>query len=212
MKQIMVAGLLAAGVSMASAQGYVGALVALTKLQMSCEDGASSCGDKPLGFKIYGGMHYSDAESLHIGIGTIDTLEVGAVRFGSRTATWPTTKRIYSSSSSTGALEVAAVAKATVSADAIYVAGGAHIPLFKGLSFTPKVGVAWVTTTRKDWVDSVSQGSISENHLAPYIGLGLEYAIVPEVRIQTTLDSTLMRTEGASGAAHLFGLGAAVEF
>lgn len=211
MKKIVVAGLLVAGVSLASAQGYVGALLALTKLHTDCMDGGS-CGSKPLGFKIYGGVRYSDVDSLHLGIGAVDTLEVGAVRFGSREGTWATTKRVYDSTSFTGARTVPAVGKASVSADALYAAVGAHVPLVRDLSFTPKLGIAWVTTTRKSWVDDVSQGSVSENHLAPYLGLGLEYSPIPVLKLQASVDLTHVKTEGASGVAHLLGLGAAVAF
>jgi opacity protein-like surface antigen len=209
MKKIMVAALLSAGVSGVFAQDYVGALVALTKIREGCVAGATSCGNKPLGFKVYAGAKYSDADSWNIGIGRIDTLEVGAVQFGSRVNSWPTTIRVLQGST---VVQRVATAKSSVSARAMYFAGGAHIPLISDLTFTPKLGVAWVSTTARNWVNDVSEGSETQNHLAPYVSLGLEYAPMQKVKVEASVDFTHAKTKGVSATAQLIGVGAAVEF
>ncbi|MDO9237311.1 MAG: outer membrane beta-barrel protein [Aquabacterium sp.] len=66
MKKILLAAALAASCGLASAQGYVGALVGLTSIAFDCGPG-QSCDDSDTGFKLYGGYEVAPNISIEVG-------------------------------------------------------------------------------------------------------------------------------------------------
>lgn len=75
MKKILLAAALAASCGLASAQGYVGALVGLTSIAIDCGPG-ESCDDSDTGYKLYGG--YEVAPNIAIEVGYTDFGKVTA--------------------------------------------------------------------------------------------------------------------------------------
>lgn len=73
MKKILSAVALAAACGVASAQGYAGALVGLSKISADCGPGLS-CDDSDTGYKIYGG--YEVAPNISIEVGYTDLGEL----------------------------------------------------------------------------------------------------------------------------------------
>lgn len=188
----------------ALAQGYAGALIAFTKFNGGCEAGLS-CGNKPLGMKVFAGTRLADDSVIQLGVGAVDTVEVGAFRMGSRNGQGITQVSI------TGGTQDAALTNRLTS-DGLYIAAGAHMPIVEGLSFTPKLGVAYVTTSLKTWVNGVSAGNVSENHFAPYGSLGLEYLAPNDIRLTASVDVTRSKAQGVSTVSSLVGIGAAMGF
>lgn len=76
MKKALFAAALAAACGVASAQGYAGALVGLSKISTDCPFG-TSCDDSDTGYKLYGG--YEVAPNIAV--------EVGYTSFGKATLT-----------------------------------------------------------------------------------------------------------------------------
>lgn len=66
MKKILLAAALAASCGLASAQGYVGALVGLTSIAIDCAPGLS-CDDSDTGFKLYGGYEVAPNIAIEVG-------------------------------------------------------------------------------------------------------------------------------------------------
>ena len=66
MKKILLAAALAASCGLASAQGYVGALVGLTSIAIDCAPGLS-CDDSDTGFKLYGGYEVAPNIAVEVG-------------------------------------------------------------------------------------------------------------------------------------------------
>lgn len=187
------------------AQSYAGALIAFTKFHGGCEAGLS-CSSKPLGMKLFAGTRLPDDTAIKFGSGAIDIVEVGAVRFGSRSG------RGIGQAVDADDNVFDVPVKTKLTADGVYIAAGAHLPLIDRLTFTPKLGLAYVTTSLKGFADGSSMGSVSENHIAPYGSLGLEYAGPYDIKLTATVDWTRAKTQGVSATASLIGIGAAVGF
>lgn len=196
----------------AHAQGYVSAVAALTRLSDSCTPGLSDCDDsKVAGFRISAGTELPKGQQLDLGIGRVSRIEVSAMRFGRANHRGTTVVRV--TNPNTFFPESQNVpAKDEVSATALAVAAVAEFPVIADLSLTARLGVAYVRGTVTRYVDGLRNGSSSDNAIRPYAGIGLEYSILPQVRLQSGFDWTRYNVDGRSGSATQLGLGAAVSF
>jgi OOP family OmpA-OmpF porin len=66
MKKVLLAAALVASCGVASAQGYAGALVGLSKISTDCYVGAS-CDDSDTGYKLYGGYEVAPNVAVEVG-------------------------------------------------------------------------------------------------------------------------------------------------
>ncbi len=169
MKKILLAAALLATAGLASAQGYVGALVGLSKVSQEC---LGSCDDSDTGYKIYGGYEVLP----HLSI------EVAYTDFGKFTNLG-------------GLFEIKPTA---VSVGAAY-----RVPFTPEFEGVGRLGIASVKTK---WTG----GSSSDAKL--YAGIGLDYALTKDIKLNAAIDLTQAEVNGDSGSIYLFGIGAQVGF
>ena len=77
MKKMLVAAALAAVAGAASAQGYVGALAGLTKVNITCVTGAT-CDDTDRGFKLYAGYAMTPNFGVEVGYTELGKMKLTA--------------------------------------------------------------------------------------------------------------------------------------
>ena len=207
-KYFIAVGLLSAS-SWVCAQGYVGAVVALTKLQNSCVESYKCNDSRGHGFKIFGGTRFNADEQLSLGGVGFSRIEVAAMRFGKQASTGTAATTVISGGNPVPAT---LAAKSEVSADALVVAAGMDWRLSRQLVAVGKVGLAYVTGTLSSSLGGVSNGSVSNNAIRPYLGLAMEIEVLPNVQVQGGFDWTRYSVDGRSGSATQLGLGAAVSF
>ena len=200
---------LAAGSSVACAQGYVGAVVALSNLDLSCQTGRK-CDDSGNGWKLFGGTRL-EQPLVSLGRAHVNVVEVGLMRFGKASDQF--TRRISINNGQGTVEQVNVPAAETVSVNALTFAMGATISLAQRASLVPKVGLAYVSATSRSSVNGISQGSETKSSLQPYLGVSLGYEAVQGVTVNAGVDWTRARTEDRGGAsALLMGVGASVAF
>lgn len=210
MKKLFIAALVAASPSV-FAQGYVGAVAALTRLNDACEPlfrcGSSNAG----GFKVFGGAYLPAAQTLNLGVAKVNRVEVGAMRFGKISSSgvgvkyaWNDDDEVYVPSDVT--------VKRSAQADAISGAVVMEVALADQLTLATKLGLAYVSATAAIERNGRRFDSKTQSSVQPYAGLGLEYALPGDVRLQGGVDWTRYRVAGRSGSATQLGLGASVAF
>ena len=190
------------------AQSYVGALVALTDLGVSCSSGAR-CDGRGNGFRIFAGTKL-EKPIMQLGPVGVNVVEVGAMRFGKATAEGETQVTVNGVSSPV--VQTVPV-KTTVSANALTFALGSSMSVAQGFTVTPKVGFAYVSGSYKVNLDGVSQGGETKSSLQPYLGISAAYEAAPGVSVNAGLDWTRVRVESlGTGSAVQLGLGASLAF
>lgn len=216
MKKTIVAAALLASVFTASAQGYAGAVIALTKFGNGC-DATLSCDKAKGSMKIYAGSKFKSANTIDLGVGSINAFEVSYIKFGSRR--------------SSGNFDVPDVTDGSIvttaypgekleQIDALTAALVANFPIVEQLDASVKLGLAYVSTSTKTQVNINevvrSQGGETTNKLKPYLGLGLAYAVPDVFKVVLSYDLTRRDTSqgkgniapaGKSGSISAFGLG-----
>lgn len=208
-KAVLLASLLAA-TSWASAQGYVGAVAALSRLSDGCTESYRCSGTQAKGFKVFAGTRLPQGQGLDLGVGQVNRVEVSAMRFG----------RVNSRSNITvpdlnedfDPIDREVTVSDQVRADALTVAAVAEFPVMDQFSLVAKLGVAYVTSTVKFTQDGAGMGSKSQNSIRPYAGVGVEVTVPGDIRVMGTVDWTRYAVDGRSGSATQLGLGASVSF
>jgi OmpA-OmpF porin, OOP family len=76
MKKMLLAAALVASCGVASAQGYVGALVGLSKIDLDCASIGATCDDSDTAFKVYGGYDLSPTVSIEVAYTNLGKLAV----------------------------------------------------------------------------------------------------------------------------------------
>ncbi|MBP8140615.1 MAG: outer membrane beta-barrel protein [Acidovorax sp.] len=209
MKRLLLLAGLAAFFQSASAQGYAGAIVALSNVGMDCLVPAVSCDRQARGGRIYVGTQLSEASRINLGVGAIDGIEVGYMKFGRARSAGTATSFIIADPADPGAdpVPVAVPATATAQADALTVAVAAHFPVTDAFGLAARIGAAYVSSTVKWTKEGRSTGSRTSNEIRPYLGLGLEYNIPDLIKLVGTYDWTQYSVDGQKGSATLLGLG-----
>lgn len=198
----------------AFAQGYAGAVAALSKMGLNC-DGQASCDKKGRAVKLYVGSNLSQEKQIDFGVGRLQAVEVSFIGFGK------------SSSNGTGylydpnvdILDPAAPSplypvptSKSVTANAITFAGVLKFPIVEGAGAVARVGAAYVSSTARYYVQGGSNGSETSTKLKPYIGLGLEYEAVKGLRFVGAYDWTKLDVSNQRGGLQSLGLGAEMDF
>ena len=209
-KNLLIAALIAASPG-AFAQGYVGAVAALTRLSDACT-ASLRCEDSTAnGFKVFGGAYLPADQVLKLGVAKLNRIEVGAMRFG-KISSSGIVDRTFFDGDADAYFTVPVAGTQKVQADAILGAAVLEVPLAQQLNLTTKLGLAYVSATA-----ALEQGgrrfdSKTKSSVQPYVGLGLEYALPSNVLLQGGVDWTRYRVDGRSGSATQLGLGASMAF
>jgi hypothetical protein len=185
--------------SAACAEGYAGAVAALSRVDFGCTPGYS-CDYKGHGGKLYAGTQLSANNSLDLGVGKLDAVEFAYLKFGGARASLPAPDAFNP------ALHESALT------DAVAVAAVAHFPVVDQFAIVAKLGVAYVSSTLRKAQDATSLGESTENHVQPYGAIGLEYAIPNVVKIVGSLDMTRYKVGSRKGNARMIGIGAETNF
>jgi len=197
--------------SVVHAQGYAGAVSALSKIDFGCSASDAVCKNNGRGGKLYAGVGLSPQSVLNFGIGAVDAVEVAYIKFAqgkkSGTAgviTYDADNDVYYSRT--------AATMTYRQADAIAAAAVAHFQLFENATASAKLGVAYVSSTRRTSQEGVSMGGETAPKFKPYIGLGLEYNVPQVIRLVGSFDRTKYDVGGVKANATLIGLGAEKDF
>lgn len=171
--------------SVATAAGtgnlYAGGSFGITDADIDCE-GTTSCDNSDTGFKIYGGYKLSKELSV----------EVGYFNFGKPRATVPVA----------GIPPVDADLETTA-----FTAGVAYrASIATDWNLILRGGLALVSTEASARVGSFS-GNDSENTAKLYVGLGVGYAITPQLTVEGSWDFTQGEIEGESFRVDLLSIG-----
>lgn len=209
-KSLLIAALMAAAPA-AFAQGYVGAVLAMTRLNDACATSLRCQDTNATGFKVFGGAYLPPHQTLSLGAAKVNRVEVAAMRFGKVTSSGTVAGKIFDGDADAYFTQpVASTLK--VQADAILAAAAMEVPLAKQLNLTTKLGLAYVSATAGVERAGRRFNSTTQSSVQPYAGLGLEYNAYGSVLLQGAVDWTRYRVEGYSGSAMQVGLGASVAF
>ena len=193
------------------AQGYVGAVVALSNVDFECQARFSSCDKSSPGGKVYFGQKVSGPSWL--GQFSPRALEVVYLRFGSAEAKGTGTIDV---SFDTGVEIIRQTRPAPIAekaeTDAIAVAGVWSTEPARGATISAKAGIAYVSSTIKSSLDGRSNGAKSQSRWQPYLGFGAAYGVADTARLMVNLDLTRFDVDGRKGLARMLGLGAELDF
>lgn len=209
-KNLLIAALIAASPA-AFAQGYVGAVAALTRLSDACTASFRCEDSNATGFKVFGGAYLPATQTLNLGVAKVNRVEVGAMRFGKIRSSGDVMTTFYDGDNDVY-FQAPVPTTHQVQADAILGAAVMEVPLAQQLNLTTKLGLAYVSATASVEKNGRRFNSKSKSSVQPYVGLGLEYALPSDVRLQGGVDWTRYRVDGRSGSATQVGLGASVAF
>lgn len=197
------------------AQGYVGAVAALSNVDFDCQVRFSACDKSSSGGKIYFGQKLGSAPLAGF---SPRSVEVTYLRFGAGKAKG--TEEIdvavvqnpgTPSEEIVRGTRIAPIAE-KAETDAIAVAGVWSVEPVHGASLSAKAGIAYVSSTIKDSLDGRSNGAKSQSRLQPYLGLAAAYSLAGTARVVASLDLTRFDVDGRKGLASMLGLGAELEF
>jgi OOP family OmpA-OmpF porin len=114
MKKVLLAAALVASCGVASAQGYAGALIGMSKIAMGCDSGIT-CDESDTAYKIYGGYELSPSMAIEVGYTNLGKMKVSG-----------------------------GGASGTVEGSAWTVAGAFRVPLAESLTGVGRIGVGLV--------------------------------------------------------------------
>lgn len=213
MKRLIAACYLAGVSSVALADGYFGAVLALSKIQSGCSAGYK-CDQVAIGGRLYGGTKLKPSQVVDLGgLGSINAMEVGYIRPGNGKSSGNKVIQRYNSDINVSAVEVVSVpATERVEATAIYAALVSNFPLDAQTSLNAKLGVAYVSSTLHSSVEGVSDGGQTATKFKPYLGLGAAYSIGDGLSLTGSFDFTQYDVVGRKGNITALGFGAQKSF
>lgn len=207
MKRFVAAATLAVLASSSMAQGYAGAVLALTRLNFDCKD-SWSCDKASAGLKLYGGTKFK--KGLDFGVGVIDALEVGYMKAGKGKSSGSKVVQYINDDNDIAAKSVSASESAL--ADAMFVSAVAHLPIMDDMKLSARVGVAYVSATLRNVQEGTPRGGVTTSKVKPYAGLGLEYEIPNLMKVVGGFDWTQFEVQDRKGSVKLFGVGVETAF
>lgn len=209
MKRTLVGFVLVGLYATASAQGYAGALIGMSNYSLDCK-GLSPCDKKDTGAKIFAGTQFKQG-LLNTERFKIDTLEVSFARFGSTKANTGTTS--YTSLGGNGQpVTTTQPTQAKAKASALTLAGVGRALITPRLTASAKLGVALVQSTVDRSVGSVTNDSETTSKFRPYVGVGIEFAVLDTVKLIGNFDHTKFDSDGYKGNLQMIGIGAQIGF
>jgi len=218
MKKVIVSCVLFAACSTAMSQGYMGAVLALSKIDGACAGQDDCNSDRHHAFKVYFGSPLAQAHQIDLGVGKVSAVEVGIINFGKGRSAGHTSVPeldanglVITDNNNVPILTNAPTARSTT-AHALTLAAVSTFPIGGGVTGVVRTGAAYVTSTVRYYVQGAENGSETANKLKPYLGLGLEYDVVDNVKIVGAFDWTKFDVAGNTSNLKSFGLGASVGF
>ena len=208
MKRTLVGIALVGLYATASAQGYAGALIGMTEFNQDCK-GLTPCDKKDHGAKVFAGMQFKQG-LVNTERFKIDTVEVGYARFGTAKANTGTTS--YTFTGASGPVTLTQSTEAKLKATALTLAGVGRALITPRLTASAKLGVALVQSTVDRSVGSVTNDSETTNKFKPYVGLGIEFAVLDTVKLVGNFDHTKFDSDGYKGNLQMVGIGAQIGF
>lgn len=192
------------------AQGYVGAVASLSSIGIDCAN-KLTCDKKGFGARFYAGSKLSAENQIDFQFGKIDAFEVGVSNFGKASSTYIRTYTItdvVNGGTTTQDRTISTVG----TANALTFAAVANMPVTTELAVLAKLGVAYVSSTARYYVDGVANASETETKLKPYLGLGASMVVFDSLKIVGNYDVTAFDVAGRKSRASSFGLGAEMSF
>lgn len=208
MKNIIVGAVLACVSAVAGAQGYVGAVAALSNYRIDCPN-SIKCDKGGFAGKVYFGQDFQPSSVISLGAMKVGSFEFGFVNFGrSNSAAVDLLPSQTEDALNGNEPLVYGTFGKTYIAHALTAAMVGRIPLAGALNGVARVGVAYVSTTLKQSTNAASNGSVTEAKLKPYVGFGIEYEIANLVTVTGGVDITQYQAGGNKGTLTLLGIGA----
>lgn len=206
MKKVFVACSLMAACVSAMSQGYVGAVVALSRVDGAC-GGQDTCDQRGHAVRAYFGTPLSAENQIDFGVGKISAVEVGLIGFGKGRSSGQA-----SYTPDVNNPPVSVPTQRSTTSNALTFAAVARIPVAGDLSGVLRAGAAYVSSTVRYYVNGVENGSETATKLKPYLGLGLEFEAMKGFRIVGSYDWTKFDVSDQKGGLKAFGLGAEIGF
>lgn len=188
------------------AQGYVGAVAALTSVGLDCS-GHDTCDKKGFGVKLYAGSPISKENRVDLGVGVVDAVEFGLINFGKGGGAHTVTY-IDLNSGSPFDQSVSTVG----TANAIFGAFVARFAVVDTISLLVKPGLAYVSSTQRYYIGSNSNGSETATKLQPYLGFGAELNVDSKFKLVGSFDWTRYDVGSKKSNLTSLGLGAEIGF
>lgn len=216
MKKYMIAAIFAGLTSVTFAQGYVGAIRSLTNVGFDCPANLT-CDKSSKGWKFYAGSKLPSSIALDAGFVKVESFEVAYMRFGKATLKGGAkTIKVYDIDEEALGNDPFPTHQVPVThsaeADALALAFVARAPIFDQFAISARLGVAYVSSTYRTFVDGKTDSSQTKTKVKPYVGLGFEYDIPSIVKLVGTVDMTKYNVAGYSGSLRMVGLGAEKSF
>lgn len=208
MKRTLVGIVLAGLYATASAQGYAGAVLGMSEYSLDCR-GFTPCDKKANFAKVFAGNQFKQGlvDTEHF---KIDTIEVGFTRFGS--VKMGTGTASYTYNDGFGLVTTTAPTRVSADATALSVAGVGRVLITQRFTGSLKLGVSVVQSTVDRYVANTRNGSETSTKFSPYAGLGLEFAVIDNVKLVGHFDYTKFKSDGFKGDLQSLGLGAQIGF
>jgi hypothetical protein len=211
MKKLFLLSALVLAAPCSFAQGYAGAVLALSRVADSCVAGLRCERNNPFGFKLFAGASLPVANQLVFSGARLTRVEVAAIQFGKVTSSGLIGKREFDADLD-DYVTVFAPGQVVVQANAIATAAVTEFALNNQLNLVAKLGLAYVSATTSTERDDKRIDSSTKSSVQPYIGLGVEFALPFDVLLHGGVDWTRYRVDGRSGSATQLGVGAAISF
>lgn len=213
MKKFLLAGLMFAVACSAFADGYVGVVRSKGKIAYKCND-SLSCKDSAELLRAYAGTKLSAENQVDIGVAKLDSIEIGYFRGVKPSARglvtqayWDPVDDVYIPPSDPANTNYVPV-KFTIGFDALTVAGVVRANLADDFGLAVRVGVAYVTATKKfDYAGQSSKAS-SASKFKPYLGVSLDYNVLDRLKLLGVVDISQYEVDGTKGAIRAVGIGA----
>lgn len=209
MKKIIVAFSFCLSSAATFAQGYVGAVAALTSIGLDCS-GQTNCDKRGFGVKFYAGSKLSASNQIDLGIGKVDAVEVGVINFGKASSQF--TAGYTYEDPVLGLTPATRVVHQVATANALTAAVVLNAPVTTDFALSARLGGAYVSSTVKKYVEGAGDGSVTSTKLKPYVGFSASYNIVDSIKLIGSYDATRYDVLGHQSWLSLLGLGAEMSF
>lgn len=211
MKRTLVGIVLAGLYATASAQGYAGALIGMADFGINCK-GLTPCDTDGKALKLYAGTRFKNG-LVNTSRFKLDTLEVSFLRFqGAKAFTGNRVDNLGLDFSTGEEIILTRPMEASASAKAITLAGVGRFEITPRFSASTKAGIAYVNSTISRTIGGLKTGSETTSKFKPYVGLGVEFSVINNLRIVGSYDYTKFDSDGFSGKLQMYGIGAEYGF
>jgi hypothetical protein len=216
-KHIFCFALSAAIFSVAQAEGYVGVSRSKGQLALGCNN-AEQCKKGSEILKFYAGTKLSSSDQIDIGgVAVIDAVEIGYWRGNKSQASGQVSATTINEE---GDLVLAGAegnnftvpGKVRLGFDAMILSGVARLPLGDGFSAFGKLGIAYVSATKRVELDGKSSRSTTAGVFRPYLGLGVDYELLPNLRLGAQFDMSAYAVGAEKGNIKSLGVGAELNY